>query len=115
MTDLGEASKILGMTIERDKNLGTISIYQKNYTLEILKRFSMDKIHPVHTPGVGKELSRIEPGAVKFSETDKKTYQAIVGSLIYLTQCTRLFFTRTHGWFACFPRLKGNFVFFETT
>lgn len=45
--------------------------------------------HSVYTPGVGKELLNDGPGAKELGEREVKEYQAMVGGLIYITQCTR--------------------------
>ena len=83
-------------------------------------RFNMSDCNPVHVPGIGKELSEQPEGSVFLNETMTKLYQAIVGSLIFLTQCTRYdvaFSTMqaAHTWqnpHRCiWQRLKG---FFDT-
>ena len=51
MKDLGEAKKILGMEITRDKVTGTVWLTQKQYLKNVLKRFGMDdNTKPVSTP-----------------------------------------------------------------
>ena len=89
MTDLGDVSRILGIEVKRHKAAGTIELSQGQYTLSVLKRFNMSDCNPVHVPGMGKELSAESEGSVLPNETMTKLYQAIVGSLIFLTQCTR--------------------------
>lgn len=42
--------------------------------------------NPVHTPGYGLELSTEQPEEKLLGATGIKLYQAIVGSLLYLTQ-----------------------------
>ena len=51
MKDLGEAKKILGMEIARDRQRGTLFLTQKQYLKKVLQRFSMsEKTKPVSTP-----------------------------------------------------------------
>ena len=48
MKDLGKKKYCLGLQIERLTN-GTL-IHQSNYLERLLKRFYMDKAHPINTP-----------------------------------------------------------------
>ena len=41
MTDMGEASLVLGIEIKRNRELGTLTISQQEYTKSILERFGM--------------------------------------------------------------------------
>ena len=41
MTDMGEASLVLGIEIERVRHLGTLTISQETYSKSILERFGM--------------------------------------------------------------------------
>ena len=51
MKDLGEAKKILGMKIQRDRLKGTVGLSQKAYLQKVLRRFGMDgNIKAVSTP-----------------------------------------------------------------
>ena len=42
MKDLGEAKKVLGMEIERDRRSGKVSLTQKGYLQKVLQRFNID-------------------------------------------------------------------------
>nr|ABF81452.1 TIR-NBS type disease resistance protein [Populus trichocarpa] len=51
MKDLGEAKKILGIEIQRDRRKGTVCLTQTQYLKKILQRFGVDgKTKPVSTP-----------------------------------------------------------------
>ncbi|CAA7027630.1 unnamed protein product [Microthlaspi erraticum] len=50
MKDLGEAKKILGMEITRDRVKGTLTISQESYVNRILGNFGMDQSKSVSTP-----------------------------------------------------------------
>ena len=41
MKDLGEASYVLGIEIQRDRSQGLLGLSQKNYIQKVLKRFNM--------------------------------------------------------------------------
>eukprot|EP00903_Cladosiphon_okamuranus_P014960 g13848.t1 len=87
MTDLGQATQILGIEIKQDFKKGTITLSQEKYTLSILKRFKIDSCNPSHTPGTG--VNDKTSTATLLSDADKKEYQSLVGSLIFLINCTR--------------------------
>ena len=89
VTDLGDVSQILGIEVKRDKAAGTIELSQGQYTRSVLKRFNMSDCNLVHVPGIGRELSAQPEGRVLLNETMTTLYQAIVGSIIFLTQYTR--------------------------
>ena len=50
MKDLGKTRFCLGLQIER--NFNGMLVHQSNYTEKVLKRFGMDKAHPLSTPMV---------------------------------------------------------------
>ena len=47
MKDLGEAKKILGMEIKRDRHSKKLYLSQKEYLRRVLKRFGMNKKNEV--------------------------------------------------------------------
>jgi len=53
MKDLGEAKKILGMEISRDRGSGRLWLSQENYVHKVLERFNMTEARPVTTPLAG--------------------------------------------------------------
>ena len=54
MKDLGEAKKIFGMEITRDRSTGNrLWLSQKNYVLKVLERFNMAEVRPVTTTLAG--------------------------------------------------------------
>ena len=89
MADLGDVPQILGIKVKRDEAAGTIELSQGEYILSVLERFNMSDCNPIHVPVIGKELSAQPEGSVLLNEAMTKLYQAIVESLIFLTQCTR--------------------------
>ena len=85
MTDLGRASCFLSIQI--DQGLHSITLSQSRFIQKILRRFQMENCNPVQTP--------LEPGPQPqdeddpMSAEDQKTYQSLVGSLMYLAIATR--------------------------
>ena len=93
MKDLGEAKKILGMEIERDRAKGKVCLSQKQYLKKVLHRFGMDgKTKPVSTPlaphfKLSASLSPTTDADREFMS--KVPYASAVGSLMYAMVCTR--------------------------
>ena len=75
--------------VTRDYEQRTLSILQVDYIYSILERFGMKDCNPVHTPGYGSELSNEQPEESLRDAIGTKLYQAIVGSMFCLTECTR--------------------------
>ena len=61
MTDLGDVSKVLGMNVTRDRENGTITIDQRDYTEDILDHYGMTNCNVAFTLGVGPEISLDHP------------------------------------------------------
>ncbi|KAK2578458.1 hypothetical protein KPH14_012665, partial [Odynerus spinipes] len=79
--DLGQVSNVLGIRVTRDKN--KIFLDQSNYITELLDKYNMSNCSSVTTPFVtGKKLE-------KASISDKRPYRELIGSLNYLSICTR--------------------------
>ena len=86
MKDMGKASHILGMRIQRERSKKILYLCQTTYIDKVLQRFNMDK---------GKALSCPLPSYVKLSKHDcpmcdedkaemnKLPYMSAVGSLMY--------------------------------
>ena len=93
MKDLGEAKKILGMEIAKDRQRGTLCLTQKQYLKKVLQRFSMfEKTKPVSTP----LAPHFKLSASQYPKTEdeqeymsKVPYSNAVGSLMYVMVCTR--------------------------
>ncbi|KAH7852964.1 hypothetical protein Vadar_031538 [Vaccinium darrowii] len=94
MKDLGEARKILGMEIQRDRVKGTIHLTQQQYLKKVLERFGVGKGNskPVSVPLAPhfKLSASLSPS----SEEERKymtnvPYASLVGSLMYAMVCTR--------------------------
>ncbi|CAL9002404.1 unnamed protein product [Prunus brigantina] len=96
MKDLGEARKIPGMEIERDRAKGKISLCQKQYLKKVLHRFGMNEnSKPVSTP----LAPHFKLSASMSSKSGEEShymaqipYASVVGSLMYAMVCTRPIF-----------------------
>ena len=93
MKDLGEAKKILGMKISRDRKLGRLCLSQKEYLRKVLKRFSInEKSKPVSTPLAPhfKLSASMSPkNDAEREYMSKVPYASVFGSLMYAMVCTR--------------------------
>ena len=90
MTDFGDATRILGIEINQNKERSTISMSQSPYVISLLDKYGMADCNLVHTPGICNELTAEPEGSVPLSKEDTIEYQSIVGSVIFMCQCTRL-------------------------
>jgi len=93
MKDLGDAKKILGMEITRDREQGVVYLSQRHYLKKVLRRFGMDdNTKPVSTPLAPHfKLSAVLSPS---NEEEEKCmvhvpYASVVGSLMYAMVCTR--------------------------
>jgi len=93
MKDLGEARRILGMEIERDRVKGRVSLNQKGYLQKFLQKFNIgDDAKTVSVPLAPhfKLSAKMSPKTVEDQEYMKNVpYANAVGSLMYVMVCTR--------------------------
>ena len=92
MKDLGKTKFCIGLQIEHFPN--GVLVHQSTYIKKILKRFNMDKAHPLSSPIVVRSLDmkndRFHP-CEKGEELlgPEVPYLSVIGALMYLTNCTR--------------------------
>jgi transposase InsO family protein len=85
--DLGEPKLILGLEIMRDRERGTISIGQRQYIENMLKRFGFEGMAPVPTPMEANKALVKRDGP---PDTDLASiYATAIGSLMYAAIGTR--------------------------
>ena len=87
MEDKGESKYFLGVEIKMLKGNSSIVLSQEGYVNHLLRRYGMEKCHPVTTPAV-----RRGPVNEKPCELDPRShikYRRMVGSLLYLSTKTR--------------------------
>lgn len=93
MKDLGEAKKIIGMEIIRDRKRGKLWLSQKQYLEKVLQRFDMSEgTKPVSTPLAPhfKLSNQLSPTTKEEREYMAKVpYANAVGSLMYAMVRTR--------------------------
>jgi hypothetical protein len=92
MKDLGEARKILGIEIVRDRNEKKLYLSQEKYVEKVLRRFSMDKAKAVSIPLAShfKLSHKLCPSTDEEKLSMKNIpYSSGVGSLMYAMVCTR--------------------------
>jgi hypothetical protein len=89
MEDLGVAKFAVGIEIERDQN-GDYAIHQHGMIQNVLKKFDMDTCRPASTPfGYNIRLMKsTKEDSAKFIQQNSR-YRKAVGSLMYITICTR--------------------------
>jgi hypothetical protein len=87
MKDLGPLHHFLGAKVIQDQVAGVIWIGQPSFTEKILRKFDMYDCKPVSTP-VNPDVKLVS-GENSNDPCKQKLYQAVVGSLLYLSTKTR--------------------------
>lgn len=85
--DLGRINRCLGIEFSQDENC-CVSLKQKLYTEDILRRFNMDNCNPVKTP-MEVNCKLLKNKCVNVEEMRKYPYQSLIGALMYLAVTTR--------------------------
>lgn len=89
MEDLGLASIVVDIEI-RQRGPHSYSICQSSYAETVLQRFNHEKSKPASTPfSPGLKLYRPDDSEIEDFAKQKLPYQNVVGSMMYLAQCTR--------------------------
>jgi hypothetical protein len=84
--DLGEAKRFLGMDITRDRTAGTLQLSQSRAVTDLLEKFNMSECKGCIIPiSVGTALT----ADGEKLDLAKFPYSASVGSMMYLSVCTR--------------------------
>uniref|UniRef100_A0A5S6QKH9 Reverse transcriptase Ty1/copia-type domain-containing protein n=1 Tax=Trichuris muris TaxID=70415 RepID=A0A5S6QKH9_TRIMR len=86
--NLGPISYGLGIQFKQNEKKGTISMCQRSYVLNLLKRFGMQNCKPATTP-LAPNLKLTKPLTVSKEEMLRFPYQTLIGSLMYLAVATR--------------------------
>ena len=91
MKDLGEARFLLGIEIRRQKN-GDVFLVQEKYARDVLSRFNMEGYKSVSTPlelGSHLDSSQQLTSDVEVEQMVNSPSRWAIGSLMYLSTCTR--------------------------
>lgn len=86
--DLGEAKYFLGMSLDRNRAEQTLKMAQQRLATELVDKFGLKEAKPRSTPmNSSIRLTQAEESSI----LDKNTYRysELVGSLLYLSVCTR--------------------------
>lgn len=87
--DLGSASMFIGLRLSRDRLAQRIRIDQNHYTRDVLDLYAMTKCNPCLVPITSNTpLSKALPSE-QLNASQTTLYQAIIGSLNYLMNCSR--------------------------
>lgn len=84
--DLGEATCFLGMDIIRDWEACTITLVQRRLTNDLLAKHGLEEAKPLFTP-LSTATKLTKEG--EMLDTSTYGYSQLVGSLMYLSVCTR--------------------------
>lgn len=84
--NLGPIQNYLGIRVTRDRKIGTLTLDQSVYIKNILKRFNMSECKPVSTPMVLNNKLLKENVTL---QDEQYKYRELIGSLMYLSVCTR--------------------------
>ena len=92
MKDMGEASKILGMDISRDRKKGNLYLKQTDYIRRVISRFRMQDSTTKSVP-IGQHFKLSTDQVPKDDEEREEMkgipYSNIIGSVMYSMICTR--------------------------
>ncbi|KAI5347656.1 hypothetical protein L3X38_000543 [Prunus dulcis] len=92
MTDMAEASYVLGIDISRNRDKGLLGLSQRSYIEKVLKRFNMQDCAGSDIPiAKGDKLSTEQAPKTEQEKLEMadKPYASLVGSLMYAQVCTR--------------------------
>jgi hypothetical protein len=84
--DLGEANLFLGMTITRDRSVRTVKLSQERMTTELVVKFGL-KDGKTKTVPMSPSTRLAQEG--ELLDKNEHPYGTLVGSLLYLSVCTR--------------------------
>lgn len=86
MKDMGQLHYCLGISIVQDDANKCVWLHQKQYLLNVLKRYGMTDANPSSTPAdVSVKLVKDDTS----KKVDPVMYQSMVGSLLYAAMATR--------------------------
>jgi hypothetical protein len=112
ITDLGETTSCLQTRIDYNRENGIMKLSQTKYINKILKTFSMENCTPASTPDIKDVDNRGPISSLHCPRTEEerafikdKPYRQLIGSLIYLTTCTRPDITHS---VSCLARFASN-------
>ena len=87
ISNLGDLSIYVGLTITRDRPNRLLYLSQGGYAERILKMFGMENCNSLSTPMLPSQSS--PSGGILLDEDTKTQYQKLIGCLLYLVHGTR--------------------------
>lgn len=87
MKDLGVMKHYLGIDINYEREKGAVTLSQRHFIDEVLKRFSMSQCKSSSTPMEAKSMQ--QPHIDGDSTLSDKPYRKLIGSVMYILLCTR--------------------------
>ena len=89
LRDLGEASMFVGLEIQRDRAARTLTIRQSRMANDLVARYGMQQAQPKAIPlTVGTQLTKASDDS-QLLDKQQFGYAELIGSLLYLSVCTR--------------------------
>jgi len=89
ITDIGEATWILGCRITQWRSRGMLKLDQERYAIRILQCYGMENCNAMSTPMASRLTSEMSPKTEEErGEMLKYPYRELVGKLMYLATCT---------------------------
>ena len=89
MKDLGPIHYCLGMEVRQDLEEGTITLSQNGYVDSILRRFGLLLANPTPIPMSSTLDLTLDGTETNFEDISTFDYPSAIGSLLYLSGCTR--------------------------
>ncbi|GMF32518.1 unnamed protein product [Phytophthora fragariaefolia] len=105
MKELGPAKLILGMEIDHDMTGGTLMIKQTRYIDDVVNHFGKGNAKSVDNPcAAGLKLSKSQSPATEAERNAmrSKPYRSLIGCLLYITTCSRLYIAFVVTQLSCF-------------
>ena len=84
--DLGAATCFLGMDIQRDRTARIITLTQSRIIRDLLEKYGMAECKPLVTP-LSTAIKLTKDG--ELLDTSTNTFAQLIGSLMYISVCTR--------------------------
>lgn len=89
LKDMGAISKIVGITVERDRSQRTTKLSQPDNILKALTKYGLEDSNGRHIPTTKSRELLDRSNGVPLDDEDRELFQQIVGDLIYIANGSR--------------------------